>query len=169
MTLATHLVVGAAGARLFAGAGTPSLFTAFLIGWMSHYILDSITHWDYPLSAYSSSLENPLKTTLVRGKVLFFDFAKVILDAGAGLILVYFFIRDPGAVALFDPRIFLGALGAAFPDFIQFAYSFLKWKPLGLMQRFHHFMHAKTSFENRPAIGISIQVIAIVIIILLAR
>lgn len=158
MTLTTHMVAGAAAARLFATHPVQ----AFLIGWLSHYILDAIVHWDYPLSAYTSPKNDPTSASIYFNKSLFFDLFKTGLDALLGLIAVFLIVLpESKTLPLF---VFLGAAGGLVPDFLQFVYGVSKLKMLGVLQRFHHFMHAEGSFKNRPIIGISFQIGIIILI-----
>lgn len=161
MTLATHIVVGAAVARVLAS----NPVEAFVIGLATHYLLDSIVHWDYPLSAYSSEKAMPEQTKVHLNKYIFLDMGKVLLDVAIGFVIVFFvhqqFISGNMSTLWL---LLIAALGAVLPDFIQFAYGIFKIHPLGLMQRFHHYMHAGANFNNRPILGISTQVCLIALV-----
>jgi hypothetical protein len=157
MTLATHIVTGAAAARLFATHPAE----AFIIGLASHYILDSVAHWDYPIRAYSSEKHAPGDTKVHFNRAIFLDIGKVLLDVLIGFAIVFFahaqFVNGHLAFLL------IAAAGAVLPDFIQFVYGVYKLPLLGLMQRFHHFMHAETHFNDRPVIGVATQVCLILL------
>lgn len=157
MTLATHIVVGAAASRLFATHPAE----AFVIGLASHYVLDSIVHWDYPIRAYSSRLDAPGETKVSVGRGMLFDMAKVLLDVAIGFVIVLLVHQQLVQGNLLF--LLLAAVGAVLPDFIQFAYGVYKFPPFGLMQRFHHFMHATRNFNDRPVIGVATQICLIVV------
>lgn len=174
MTLATHIVTGAAVAKIF--SANPA--QAFLIGCLSHYILDSIVHWDYKLRAFSSesdlpstndafsSGDSPLIEKKVRfNKFLFGDIIKVLFDAFLGFLIVFFIVSGV-ADRLADGDIILlfsGAVGGVLPDFLQFLHGIWKTRFLRELQKFHHFMHAKKKLNDRPALGIPLQVCVIAI------
>jgi hypothetical protein len=181
MTLATHIVVGAAMARVF--ANNPA--EAFVIGLASHYILDSIVHWDYPISSYSSEKHDPESTKVHFNKNLFFDIAKVSIDVLIGLLIavavhwkffaINSFSNSTSHSTIFDPSVGIilvtGAFAAILPDFIQFVYGSIKssplaflHKPFGLMQKFHHYMHSEANLNDRPFIGVVSQICLILVV-----
>ena len=49
MILSTHAIVGAAIASFLPSHPT----TAFVLGFGSHFVLDAIPHWDYPIKSAS--------------------------------------------------------------------------------------------------------------------
>ncbi len=161
MTLATHIVVGAAGAKIFA----TNPIQGFIIGWLSHYILDFIIHWDYPLSVTKTKKVQFPEGNPFLNKEILIDVSKVIVDALLGFIIVYLFLRD--GVQFFNPILFAGALGGTIPDFLQFLYAIRNIKLVGVFQKFHNFMHAQRDFSTRPILGISIQLILIFVILVL--
>lgn len=165
MILATHMVVGAAGAEIAGLSG----IAAFVLGWGSHYVLDSITHWDYPLSAttaHSATGDGDQKRGGMQGlgKLTMFDVMKIGIDVCAGFLLVFFFLRDPAGASLVS--LFLGALGGVFPDIVQFVYSKIKWRPVVALQKVHHMIHAETDLKDRPWLGFSLQVALVAVVIL---
>lgn len=157
MTLATHIVTGAAAARIFATHPAE----AFVIGLASHYILDSIVHWDYPIKAYFSHKDSPAETKVHLNKDIFIDVGKVLFDVSIGFVIVFFAHREivNGNLLLLT----VAALGAVLPDFIQFVYGIYKIPLLGFMQRFHHFMHAARTLNDRPIIGVGSQICLIIV------
>ncbi len=166
MTLATHIVVGAATARALA----TSPIQAFILGWISHYIMDSIIHWDYPLKTFEGNHNDPTATKIHFNRDIFLDMAKVLLDVGLGFIIVLLATDEFTRQNFF--LVLAGAVGGGMPDFIQFLYGAFKTKsltqpltkPLEIMQRFHNFMHASRDLKSRPVIGIAIQVCIILVV-----
>ncbi len=159
MTLATHMVVGAAAASVF----TNHPVEAFVVGWASHYVMDAIVHWDYPLSITGGTEQVPLNIKQAPIKLIAFDVGKVLLDVAIGGLIL-------GLLAWrlhlnFDNIwiLFAGAIGGTIPDFLQFLYGVFKVKILALLQRFHGFMHAKRGLREKPIYGIFLQLFIIAV------
>ncbi|MEK7390614.1 MAG: hypothetical protein AAB635_00575 [Patescibacteria group bacterium] len=173
MTLATHIVTGAAVAKIF----TANPVQAFLVGCLSHYVLDSIIHWDYKLRAFSSESNSysmddsssiddsfSMEKKVRFNKFLLGDIAKVLFDAFLGFLIVFLIVSlATDRLANGDMFIMLfGAVGGVIPDFLQFLYGIRKNQFLRGLQKFHHFMHAKRKLNDRPVLGISLQIFIIV-------
>jgi hypothetical protein len=117
MVLTTHSVVGASVAKI---AGINPL-AGFVCGLLSHYFIDSITHWDYKLKS-SNEADDPAERVLTIGKNFYFDLLKIGLDLALGIFLVFLFFGKT-----VDPYILLsGIFGGILPDFLQFL--FFKFK-----------------------------------------
>jgi hypothetical protein len=131
MILSTHAVVGAALASLI-----PSHpIAAFAAGFASHFVIDSLPHWDYPLKSISlgPNARNDGRVTVARIR----DLTVIGFDAFAGLILaIGIFGSEANPVA-----ILAGAIGGMLPDPLQFAYTMYPYEPLATLQRFHKWMH----------------------------
>ncbi len=157
MTLSTHIVVGAAAAKVF----STNPVQAFFVGMITHYILDSVAHWDYPLAAFSWNKEKPTETKISFTAALYTDIAKVLTDVALGFALVTF------ATSGFSVHNFwllaAGAVGGVMPDFIQFLYGVWKNGVLRWLQKFHHSMHSKKDFNNRPIVGVPLQVVVMML------
>lgn len=158
MTLATHMVVGAAAAKVFSSHPVE----AFAIGWISHYIMDSVVHWDYPLSITQGAEHTPINVRQAPKKLIAYDIAKVLIDVCIGFILIYILAQNFNSNNL--TMLVAGAVGATIPDFLQFLYGIFKVSVLRALQNFHDFMHAKTTLKNRPVLGIGSQVCIILVI-----
>jgi len=146
MILSTHAIVGGAIASLF--PTHPAV--AIVGGFASHFLIDAIPHWDYPLQSISLGPGARNRLTL-RGPRLR-DLAVIAFDAFAGLI---------AAIALFSTPVSMltilsGALAAMLPDPLQFAYTLRPGEPLKSLQRFHSWMHTKHQIGAR--IGVSSQI-----------
>lgn len=152
MILVTHAVAGGATALLF--KHDPLL--AFGIGFASHFLLDAIPHWHYPLSSF---VRDPRATNgykfLWSTKRFLFDVIKTGIDCGMGLTIAWIAIQhsDPGA----SLAILTGAVGGVFPDFLQLVYYRFPTSPIRHIQRFHHWIHAKRRLDSEPLLGISTQ------------
>lgn len=155
MVLATHIIIGGT----LGAVSRANPFLAFVVGFLSHFILDSIPHWDYSLSSGSKEGQsNPLDADMVLGKAFIFDLIRIGMDILVGVGLLTFLFWD-GYVGheLFLNSIVWGAIGGAIPDFLQFAYMKLRKEPLTSLQRFHIFIHAETRLIGRFVIGPLLQ------------
>jgi hypothetical protein len=164
MTLATHAIVGGAVASLF-----PSHpITAFIAGFMSHFILDAIPHWDYKiLSAYANPNIAASTQKIKVDKYFGFDLLRIGADVLLGIIITLLVWHPTGAVQL--QILSLGMIGGMLPDFLQFVYARFPHQPMVLIQKFHDFMHAKNSLRNKPFLGVFTQIALIFCVILLMK
>lgn len=134
MILATHAIVGAALGRFFPRYP----FLALLVGFISHFLIDAIPHWGYPLKSLSRDKEHPqdlMKADLTWNKDLLRDLIIIGIDLISGLILALYLFETKGSSV--DYSLLWGALGAVLPDALQFAYFKLRVEPLRTIHRFH--------------------------------
>lgn len=160
MTLATHMVVGAAAAKIC----TNNPAVGFAIGFVSHFLLDAIAHWDYSLASAKSDIflaDSKTKLSL-RNKAALVDVLKVSTDALLGFLFVFVFLYSGASGSII---LLAGAIGGALPDFLQFIFLLWKTKPIIMLQTLHQWIHAKKDFNNRPLLGISLQLILIAVVI----
>jgi hypothetical protein len=122
---------------------------AFLSGMASHFLIDAIPHWDYPLR--SISVARGPSPGLTLNWSLFRDLGLIGLDAVVGLTVALWLYATPTAAA----AVLLGALGAILPDPLQLAYKLWPREPLRTLQRFHGWIHSKKKL--RWPIGIASQ------------
>ena len=134
MILSTHAIVGGAVASLL--PSHPVLVV--VLGFASHFVIDAIPHWDYPLQSISvkPGADNR-KLRLDRRLVL--DLFLISLDAFAGLAAAIFLFAPPASPVV----IALGAVAGMLPDPLQFAHSLYPHQPLKILQRFHVWIHSK--------------------------
>src|SRR3989344_5524747 len=156
MTLTTHAVVGAGIAGLF--PGNPIL--AFVAGFLSHFVLDYIPHWDYSLGSARKDPLNPLNDSMEMGGAFVVDLLKIGLDILLGISLSLLFFAPTNLDTLL--LVFLGACGGIVPDFLQFAYFKLRIEPFRSLQKFHIWIHARSTLKKYPLPGIVFQAIVIV-------
>jgi len=153
LILSTHAVVGAAIATLM--PDHPGL--AFLGGMASHFLIDAIPHWDYPLR--SISVARGPSPGLTLNWSLFRDLGLIGLDAIVGLTVALWLYATPTAAA----AVLLGALGAILPDPLQLAHKLWPREPLRTLQRFHVWIHSKRNL--RWPIGIASQLSFVLLVI----
>ena len=148
MILSTHAIVGGAIASLF--PSHPALVVA--AGFASHFAIDAIPHWDYPLQAISV---RPAAggAALNLDRRLWGDLSLIALDASVGLTLAIWLFATPATIG----AILLGAVAAMVPDPLQVVHALYPREPLKSLQRFHQWIHAKR--ELSWPIGASSQAI----------
>jgi hypothetical protein len=132
MILSTHAIVGGAIASLFPSHPALVVVAAFA----SHFAIDAIPHWDYPLRSISIK---PGANQLRKIRPLLRDLGLIAFDAGAGLLLALALFATSATVAV----IALGAIVAMLPDPLQVAHSLYPHEPLKSLQRFHVWMHTR--------------------------
>lgn len=156
MTLTSHAVAGAAVASFF----PKNTLTAFIFGFLSHFALDMIPHWHYPVRSHTRHPENHLAEDIILGRQFFFDLLKISADLLLGFGLVFLLFEPAGQPI--NWVVLLGAAAGVAPDALQFVYFKLRKEPLTSLQRFHIWIHAEKHFNSRPVIGIAIELGAIV-------
>jgi hypothetical protein len=143
MILSTHAVVGAAIATLL--PRDPVL--VFAAGVASHFVIDAIPHWDYPLRGISVGRS---QTRAIRlNSALFRDVCLIGLDAVAGLALAILLFGHSAPLWI----IALGAIAAMLPDPLQLVHRLYPREPLRTLQRFHEWMHTDTRLGWRIGVG----------------
>jgi hypothetical protein len=134
MILSTHAIVGGAIASLF--PSHPLLVVA--AGFASHFAIDAIPHWDYPLQSVSVRPTGESRA-LNLDRRLWLDLTLIALDACAGLTIAIWLFATPATIG----AILLGALAAMVPDPLQVVHALYPREPLKSLQRFHQWIHTK--------------------------
>lgn len=163
MTLATHAVVGAAVASIV--PDQPLL--AFALAFASHFVVDAIPHWHYPVATIEHDKKNPLNNDMRINKQFPFDLMKIGFDALLGIALAYLFfqpLHEPWKIS-----ILIGALAGILPDPLSFVYWKFRHEPMLSLQRFHMWAHAKTTLDDNAVLGVSLQIILIFVAVFLAE
>lgn len=168
MILMTHAIVGAGVAQLFPNHPV----VGFLAGVASHYLSDTVPHWDY--GKYLSSLQK--KGTgpeekfdrIVLGPKFLLESSVVLFDVVFGLLLSWLIWSNPSTGSLM--LIVLGAFGGMLPDFLQIVYGFWKNKITSSLQRFHNFFHTPEKFKIEKLFGgILSQTVFVVLVVFVLR
>ncbi len=162
MLLATHAVIGAAAASLF--PNNPIL--AFSAAFVSHFVVDAIPHWHYPVTSFEIDEKDSMKNDMPIKKGFFFDLIKIGADGLLGLLLSYFIftsLKTPFWI------IILGVFGAILPDPLQFVYWKWRHEPLKTLQRFHLWIHSKKNIDDKHLIGVLSQISVIGIVVVLFK
>jgi len=157
--LSTHAVVGAA-----IGSFLPSHpAAAALLGFASHFVLDAIPHWDYPIR---SAFVNPaIGGRLKRDRALMLDAVTIGGDALFGLVGSALLFTTPTGMC----AVILGACGAVLPDPLQFVHAHFPREPFRSIQRFHRWMHTKKPMKKQVVWGIVSQMALVVVVVALAK
>jgi hypothetical protein len=159
LTLTTHAIVGAAIA-----SGIPAYpALAIAAAFASHFLLDAIPHWDYPIS--SDSVNPKVAAAMKYDRALLVDMLKIGTDAMLGMALALLLLARPSNFAL----VLCGAAAALLPDALQFAYMRFPREPLISLQRFHRWIHASRNLHSRPILGVATQIGLILFVLLVAR
>jgi hypothetical protein len=153
MILSTHAVVGGAVASVLPSHPIIGVIAAFV----SHFVVDAIPHWDYPLRSIALGPEarNQLSWRGARLR----DLTLIASDGCAGMLLAVLLFSTPATVNI----IAFAAMAAMLPDPLQFAYTLYPREPLKSLQRFHGWMHTKYQIESR--VGITSQLAFVVAVI----
>lgn len=163
MVLATHAVVGGAVASLFPSHPVE----AFVAGFVSHFILDAIPHWDYKLLSAYAGAKDPAPTDGPNASKYFaIDLAHIGADLILGVVLTLLIWQPVGYMAW--KILALGVIGGILPDFLQFVYVRFPHQPMILIQKFQDFMQAEYKIHN-PYLGVFLQATVAVIVVLLVK
>ncbi len=156
MILCTHAVVGAALASF-----VPSHpITAFVVGFASHFALDAIPHWDYPIK--SRSVNPRIGAPMVFDGALLQDAVTIGLDGLFGIIAALFLFGSSANLW----AILLGAIGAMLPDPLQFVHARLPHEPLLTLQRFHRWAHTDRRIKG-VSLGVCTQAAFVALVVAL--
>lgn len=162
MTLTTHALIGVSAASFL--PKYPLL--AFSAAFLSHFIIDAIPHWDYPIKSLEQNLDNPLENKIAANKKFITDLIRIGFDFLIGITLSFLIFQPKNLII--GQTVFMGAIGGILPDPLQFLYWKIKKEPLISLQRFHIWIHTKTNLNDKPLIGIAFQIILILVAIYLA-
>ncbi len=160
MTLSTHAVAGG----VIASTVSQLPVIGFILGFLSHFVLDAIPHWDYKPTSKIRSSSGPLDDDIILNRSFVVDLGKISLDfiIGLGIILVIrYLFRFP-----LEPLI-IGGIAGILPDFLQFVYFKTRVEPFVSLQKFHVWIHSKKRVKS-PFRGISAQVAIVLMFIAIA-
>jgi hypothetical protein len=159
LTLTTHAIVGAA----IAGVIPAHPYLAISAAFASHFLLDAIPHWDYPIR--SDSVKPSIGAAMKYDGALLADSLAIGADALLGISLALLLLAKSDNLL-----VVLCAAGAAIlPDALQFAYTRFRREPLISLQRFHSWIHSKRDLRRRPVLGLAAQTSLILFVVVIAR
>ncbi len=171
MTLTTHALVGAAAASFF----PQSPYLAFAAGFVSHFAIDALPHWDYGhcLRSMRKSPTQRMHTDLLLGKDFLRDLFVIAGDALLGFVLTF----GAAWILKISPEIALVGAGAGiYPDLLQFVYYKIRttrFEPvLQYLQHFHMRIQEgreHTEWGWQKGLGLQASLVLGVFIVLLVR
>jgi hypothetical protein len=161
LTLTTHAIVGAAIAGLVPAHPLLGLSLAFA----SHFLLDALPHWDYPIR--SSSIDPKVSARMRYDRALCTDLLTIGADGALGIVLAVVLFATPTQTSFL--LIFAGACAGILPDALQFAYMRFPHRPLTSIQRFHEWIHTSRGMRGRPVLGLACQVALIAVLVLVVH
>lgn len=144
MILSTHAIVGGAIASLL--PSHPA--AAAIVGFASHFAIDAIPHWDYPLHSISLG-KGANNRRLPFSSATLTDFAIIGIDASAGFGLALWIFAAEGSIW----TIAIGAFAAMLPDGLQFLHTLHPRGFLHMLQRFHWRIHSKLALDGVFGVG----------------
>lgn len=160
MILLPHAIVASSLATAF----KLDPFSALVVGFVSHFVLDRFPHWDYNLrSARFESESRRLEGDLIIGREFFSDLTKMVFDALAGLCLSLVFFSLSGQTNWIV--VVSAVFGGLLPDALQFVYYKIDRRRLRLLQRFHLKAHSTKKIKD-PIRGLLIYSFIIIFAII---
>lgn len=160
MTLAAHSVVGATVVKVLPFNPFLAIFLAF----MSHFVLDAIPHWDYPLKSAVKTTGDVAGVKFLKGRLFWRDLTIIAFDLLLGLSLIWFLYTPDFGLWFW---LLLGVGAAVLPDFLQFAYGKYGGSVLTFFQSWHNYCHSKFSLNNYFWPGVILQILTVGLIIFL--
>lgn len=151
MIITPHAIVGATVSNIFQG----DLVVAFILAFLSHYILDMMPHTDYDINGF---MDNETKTVrsifsdLKAATHLIFIFIDFIV---ATILCILFFVRNESTLYI----TLIGVFGALLPDFFQFMFYKFKNQPWIFFQKIHDKTHHIIKFKHNNLWGIIFQIL----------
>jgi len=151
MFLTVHASVG-----LYLGSQISNPWLAFLIGYLSHLILDFIPHGDEKIIDLTKYNETQLKWK--------FFYAAAIDTFG---VVIIFFLLTNKEVIILTPGTLWGMLGSVAPDYLWGIYKITRIVLLKPFHQIHNYFHRLLSSIEIPKYVIIIQPIVFITFILL--
>ncbi len=164
MILGTHAIVGAAVGRLI-----PNPLGAIVAGFISHFAIDAIPHWQYNLASMVHR-DGPMEDDMVINRKFAGDLARTGLDFALGMVLSLLLFQGTSLDNLVYNSLPLlaGAVGGVLPDALQFVYFKIRREPLTTLQKLHNWAHAGKNLDAFPY-GIASQLIVAAIAVVISR
>jgi len=163
MILLTHAIVGAAAGRL---VSNPLL--SFALGFVSHFIIDAIPHWGYPLASVVSDEKSLIKKDMALNRKFIKDLILIGFDFSLGIILAIFIFQGRAGFINTSIPLIMGALGGVLPDALQFAYLKIRREPLITLEKIHLAVHTKEDYTTL-SYGILSQIFVIIAAIIISK
>lgn len=147
MTLTAHGIVGAGVAVALQSHPVLAIAAAFA----SHFLVDAIPHYDYPIR--SASINPKIGAPMRFDRALLLDFFSIGTDFALGMVLGTFLFGSSDLWSLAA----IGAFMGIFPDPLQFVYGHFRHEPLVSLQKFHQWIHTSHHLREHVVLGVVSQ------------
>ncbi|MBU1130845.1 hypothetical protein KJ840_01815 [Patescibacteria group bacterium] len=137
MFLTVHAASG-----IFIGSQVSAPWLAFILGFVSHWLLDFIPHGDEKVIDRSKFSESRLK------KMLFYVAAADTL----GIIILFYFLISTETIVL-TSGILWGMLGAVAPDYLWGLHKITRIRVLKPLHKIHNWFHLKLTNPRYPRLN----------------
>ena len=156
MVFTPHIIVGAA-----IGAKTQDLGLIIILGFLSHFIMDKLPHWDYSWSGVRNFKKDK------NFKAFFSDSLKMAADITFGLLIVFLILWYKNILS-FDylPFILFGIFISLLPDMI-YGFSWLFTGKSNKYTKFIESIHYKQKEGKITFLGLLTEILTIVIAIII--
>ena len=142
MFLTTHTSLA-----LFISTKIMNPFLGFILGFISHFLIDIIPHGDENIGIKSSKLAKKERFIFL-GFIGFFDLLLAI-------ILVYFFLKFS---KINNIIVFATVIGSWLPDILWMSIDFFNLKFLNWFLKFHKYMHTLIDYRYSLVYGLFFQI-----------
>lgn len=166
MTLATHIIAAGVATKPFLGRVSDPII--FVVAILSHYLLDTIPHFDYKLLSIAWNEEgNKAKThfttTLHTATI---DLLNIGIDIAIGVAFLIILARPEITLTNFITYSLI-IIGSILPDALQPIYILWKRFPMTQIQNLHDFWHSPIKLEiNKKSLtfqGVLFLIAAIIV------
>jgi hypothetical protein len=159
MILTTHALAGTIVASVI--PNHPIL--GFGLALSSHYLMDTVPHWEYRLRTESFESPTPEKISWFSRNFIL-DILTIKLDFIFGIALSIIFLLFAGSFSW--TVLTVGVIAGVLPDVLQFAYILYSKPPFTWTQKIHDFFHTNINWKNRPLVGSITQIVILIILVL---
>ncbi len=164
MTLTTHIAIaGALGKPLIAGGMGP--LGLFIVSVGSHYLADTIPHYDYKLRYFVDEKEGEVAPPFRLFDFLIRDVGKVAADALIGTVLLLLVTGTPLTIPtllVWSPVI----IGATLPDLLQALRWVVPGAILNRVQKVQDFVHARKLSWSMSAVFSQVLILVLALTII---
>lgn len=132
---------------------------AFAVGLASHYVVDAIPHWDWPLKSLEKKPEEGHFASSVNFSfgAISIDMLRLAMDTSMGIIaLAAVYMIAGGSWSLV--ALVAAAFGGVLPDGLQFLFFASRSRALAYHQHFHDLIHTEIKIPHTQYVrGVLLQ------------
>lgn len=143
-----------ASAALWISTQTNDPLLAFVMGFLSHFVLDAVPHGDESFGKHISN--NRRAKYFYLAKVAFVDIVF------AATMIAFYFDKRPAADRT---TVSLAVFGSWLPDFLWLANGIIKVKILNFYTKVHDRIHRLINWHFSPVYGVPFQIIVSILIL----